>query len=441
MAEHPLKVEVEDIGPVKRKLKIEVPSAQVAQEMDRVYRSLGKRVKVKGFRPGKVPRPVLEMYYRKQAEQEVSDNLVHHSLGEALKEKSLEPVGLNWPEPLPPVVEGQGYTYSVELELPPEFTVENYLGLTLEAQEAEVAEAESDARLEEIRQMNAVLRPPAEPREVREGDFVVLDYQGYFAGQPLPEAKEENKYLQVGAERFHPEFERNLIGLSPGGEARFTVSFAPDFVNPLLAGKVLDFQVKLHELKEKIVPDLDDSFAQALGGNFQTVADLRGAVQEDIIKEKEQARTAKLETQALDRLIAQTPFELPEALIRQEQENILRDQWQSLQEQGINVAELDQNRMLEAVKPSAERRARAKLILERIAAQENVAVDDAQLEDGLERLATRSGRDVAQVRQFYQENNLLEALRRQLRDEKTLKLLVEQADIKAPEPPAPQEQA
>jgi len=441
MAEHSLKVEVEDISPIKRKLKVEIPAAEVDQEIDKVYRSMGKKVKVKGFRPGKVPRSVLEMYYRSQVEREVVDNLVRRSLGEALKEKALEPVGVNWPEPAPQVFGGQDYSFNVELEMLPEFTVENYLGLTLEAEPVEVSEAEVNARLEEIRQMNAVLRPPEEPREIREGDFVVLDYQGYFAGKALPEAKEENKYLQVGSGRFHQEFERHLIGLSPGSEANFTVSFAPDFANPLLAGKVLDFHVKIHEMKEKIVPDLDDAFAQALGGNFQTPADLRSAVQEDIIKEKEQARKAKLETQALERLIAQTPFELPDALIRQEQENIVRDQWQSLQEQGINVAGLDQNRMLEAVKPSAERRARSKLILERIGTQENVTVDDAELEAGLERIAARSGREVAQVRQFYQENDLLEILRRQLKDEKTLKLLVEKADIQAPEPPASQEQA
>ncbi len=440
MAETSIKVEMEDIGPVKRKMKIEVPSAQVDREIDRVYRSLGKTAKVKGFRPGKVPRSVLEMYYRKQVDQEVMDNLVRRTLEEALKEKALEPVGINWPEPAPQVLEGQDYAYQVELEIPPEFTVENYQGLSLEAEEAEAADAEVDARLEEIRQMNAVLRPPEEPREIREGDFAVLDYQGYFAGQELKEAKEENKYLEVGAGRFHPEFESHLIGLSPGGEARFTVSFEADYANPLWAGKVLDFQVKIHEVKEKIVPDLDDAFAQALGGNFQTLADLQAAVRKDIIKDKEQARKAKLESQVLDQLIDRTPFELPEALIRQEQENIVRDQWQSLQQQGINVAGLDQNRMLEAVRPSAERRARAKLILERIANQENVAIDDTEVDAGLARIATHSGRDFAQVKQFYQENNLLEALRRQLRDENTLKLLVDQAEIKAPEPPAPQEQ-
>jgi trigger factor len=441
MAETSIKVELEDTGPVKRKLTIEVPSAQVDREFDLVYRSLGKKAKVKGFRPGKVPRSVLELYYRKQVEDEVAENLVRRSLGEALKEKALEPVGVNWPEPAPRVVEGRDYTYRVELEIPPNFAVENYLGLPLEAEEVEAAEAEVDARLEEIRQMNAVLRSPEEPREVREGDFVVLDYQGYFGGQELKEAKEENKYLQVGSGRFHPEFERHLMGLSPGGEARFTVSFAPDFVNPLWAGKVLDFQVKIHEVKEKIAPDLDDAFAQALGGNFQTLADLRAAVQEDIIKEKELARKAKLETQVLDKLTGQTPFELPEALVRQEQENIWRDQFQSLQQQGINVSGLDQNRMLEAMRPSAERRARAKLILERIATQESVAVDDAEVDAALARIAAHSGRDFAQVRQFYQENQLLETLRRQLRDEKTLKLLVDQAEIKAPETPALEEQA
>jgi len=440
MAETSVKVEVEDIGPVKRKLKIEVPATQVDQEIDQVYRSLGKKVKVKGFRPGKAPRSVLEMYYRKQAEDEVADNLVRRSLSEALKEKALEPVDINWPEPAPRVVEGRDYIYSVELEIPPEFTVEDYLSLPLEAQEVAATDAEIDARLEDIRQMNAVLRSPVEPREVREGDFVVLDYQGYFGGQELKEAKEENKYLQVGSGRFHPEFERQLLGLSPGAEARFTVSFAPDFANPLLAGKVLDFQVKIYEVKEKIASDLDDAFAQALGGNFQTMADLRAAVQEDIIKEKDLSRKAKLEAQILDKLIGQTTFELPEALARQEQENMLRDQWQSLQEQGINVAGLDRNRMLEAMRPSAERRARAKLILERLATQEGVAIDDAELDAGVARIAAHSGRDVAQVRQFYQDNNLLEALRRRLRDEKTLKLLVDQAEIKAPETPAPQEQ-
>src|SRR4030042_1532755 len=123
---YPMKVEIENLGEVKRKIMIEVPSAEVNQEVDRAYLKLGKNAKVKGFRPGKVPRSILELYYRKQVEQEVSDSLVRRSLGEALKEKALEPVSLNWPDPPLPVVAGEDYRYSVELEVNPAFNVEDY---------------------------------------------------------------------------------------------------------------------------------------------------------------------------------------------------------------------------------------------------------------------------------------------------------------------------
>ncbi len=195
MTECPIKVEIENLSEVKRKLRIEVPSAEVAQEVDRAYRDLGKKAKVKGFRPGKAPRSILELYYKKQAEQEASDNLVRRSLGKVLREKALEPVAVIWPEPPPQVVAGEDYRYSVELEVSPEFTVEDYLGLKLEAEEVAVTEEMVDERLEEIRQANALLRPLNESRAIQDGDFVVLDYQGYFAGQPVAGAKAENIYL------------------------------------------------------------------------------------------------------------------------------------------------------------------------------------------------------------------------------------------------------
>ncbi|OGP74101.1 MAG: trigger factor [Deltaproteobacteria bacterium RBG_13_58_19] len=429
MTERPIKVEVENLSEVKRKLEIVVPSAEVTQEVDRAYRDLGKRVKVKGFRPGKIPRSVLELYYRRQVEQEVSDTLARRSLGEALKEKALEPVGLNWPDPLPQLVADAEFRFSVELEVAPEFTVADYLGLTLTDPGAEVTEEMVAARLEEIRQANAVLQPVADPRPIQEGDFVVLSYQGYFAGQALAEGKAENTYMEIGAGKFNLEFERQLLGLLPGADTRFSVALPPDFFNPLMAGKVVEFQVQIQEIKEKVVPEWDDAFAQSLGGNFQTLADLQGAVREDIIKGKERDRQTRLEQQVLDQLLAAQSFEAPPSLIRQEQENILREQFERLVQHGVNLAGLDQGKMLESVRPNAERRVRVRLLLERLAAQEGVSIAADELEAGLERLAERSGRDLAQVRQFYQEHDLMEVLRRQLGDEKIMKLLLDKANL------------
>jgi trigger factor len=431
MTESALKVEMENLSEVKRKLKIEVPSTEVTQEVDRAYRELGKRAKVKGFRPGKVPRSILEMYYRKDIDHDVSETLVRRSLGEALKDKGLEAINLNWPEPAPPVVAGEDYRYSVEIEVAPEFTAEDYLGLTLSAPEVLVTDAEVEARLEEIRQANALLQPPAEDRGVQEGDFVVLDYQGHFAGQPVEGAKSEGTYMEVGHGKFNAEFERNLLGLKAGAETRFAVDLPQDFANPLIAGKVIDFAVKVQEVKEKVVAELDDAFAKNLGGNFQTVADLRTAVREDIIKGKEQERQALLENQVTDRLLARHQFEAPPSLIAQEQENLLRDQMDRFRQHGIDSAGMDTARMLEVMKPMAERRVRARLVLSRIADQENLAVDEAGMDAALARIAVNNRRDVTEIRKFYEEHDLLGALRRTLLDDKTMKLLLDKAEITA----------
>jgi trigger factor len=434
--ENAVNVEIEDLSAIKRKLKIAVPAAEVTLELDRAYRQLGKRAKVKGFRPGKVPRSVLEMYYRKQVEQDVSDTLVRRSLAEVLRDKDLKPIDLSWPEAPPPVVSGQEYRYSVELEVSPEFAVADYLGLKLEAPEVEVTDAEVEKRLEEIREANALLKPPAEARGVQAGDFVVLDYQAHFAGQPVEGAKEEGTYVEVGSGKFNADFEHNLIGLQEGTEARFAVSLPEDFAKPLLAGKVVDFQVKIYEVKEKVVAELDDTFAQNLGGNFQTVSDLRKALREDIINTKEQERQAHLENQVADQLLASHQFEVPPSLVRQEQENLLRDQMDRYRQMGMDPANMDTDKMLEVLLPMAERRVKVSLIMERIAAQENLAVDQGEVDDTLERIAANSGRDVAEVKRVYEEHGLMGSLRRRLLHDKTMKLLLDSAEINAAAVPA-----
>jgi trigger factor len=442
MTESALKVEMENLSGVKRKLTIEVPSTEVTQAVDRAYRELAKKAKVKGFRPGKVPRSVLEMYYHKDIDHDVSETLVRRSLGEALKDKGLEAINLSWPEPVPPVVSGEDYRYSVEIEVAPEFTAEDYLGLKLAAPEVVVTDDEVEARLEEIRQGNAVLKPPAEDRGAQAGDFVVLDYQAHFAGQPVEGGKSESTYVEVGTGKFNAEFETNLLGLKTGAETRFAVSLPGDFANPLLAGKVVDFAVHVQEVKEKVVPDLDDTFAQNLGGNFQTVTDLRTAVREDIIKSKEQERQALLENQVSDQLLARHQFEAPPSLIAQEQENMLRDQMDRFRQHGMDTAGMDPARILEVMKPMAERRVRVRLILSRIADQENLAVDDAETDAALARIAVNNRRDVAEIKKFYQEHDLIGALRRTLLDDKTMKLLLDKAEITAgaAEPAKPAEE-
>jgi trigger factor len=166
---------------------------------------------------------------------------------------------------------------------------------------------------------------------------------------------------------------------------------------------------------------------------------LRDAVREDIIKVKERERQAQLEQQVLDRLIASHPFELPPSLIRQEQESMLRDQLANLQQYNINFEGLDLQKMLDSVKPRAEFRVRSRLLLEQIAQQEGITVEESEMEAALQRLADSSGRTVTQVRDFYREHNLMDSLRRQLRDEKAMKMIIDQANFGAAPAEARQE--
>ena len=436
MTESAVKVEVENRSEVKRKLTIEVDSSEVTEEVDLAYRELGKKAKVKGFRPGKVPRSVLQMYYHKQVEEEVGETLVRRSLAAALKEKDLEAVNLTWPEPPAAVATGQDYRYTVEIEVTPKFEVKDYQGLELGAAPVEVADAEVEARLEEIRQHNAMLKPPLESRPVQDGDFVVLDYQAYYAGEAAEGGKAEGTYVEVGTGKFNADFEKSLIGLTEGAESRVTADLPNDFANPLLAGKSVDFQVKIQEVKEKMIPDLDDTFAKNLGGNFQTLDALREAVREDIIKGKERERQAILENQAHDQLIGKHPFEVPPSLIKQEQESLFREQWERYSQYGMDPAQMDHTQLLEALQPMGERRARVKILLERIADQEDIRVDEAEADATLARIAVHSGRDVNEVRKFYQERDLMEGLKDQLRAEKAIKLVMDQAKISDAAPQA-----
>ncbi|MFP3867545.1 MAG: trigger factor [Desulfobacteraceae bacterium] len=425
-----MKVEVEKINPVQRKLWIEVPSEEVDKNLDRAYRNLKKKARVKGFRPGKAPRSILERLFKKQVEEEVIQDLLRNSLDEALKEVDLHPLMLQMPQQLPSIIQGDNFKYSVELEITPEFRVENYLGLKLEAQPVEVTPAMVDQRLAEIQELNAWVKPVSEARPIQADDFVLLDYEAFQDGEPISGGSSQNYHLEIGSRRFNVDFEQRLIGLNQGDQADIRVDLSEDFFNPALAGKTIDFKVKIHEIKEKELPQLDDDFAKGLG--FQTLDDLRESIKKDIIKKMEKQRQTKLRDQVLDHLVRQTEFEVPPFLVRQEQEYILREQLEALQGRGINLAGLDKEKMLEKLRDLAERRTRSHLILEKVAEQEGITVNNAELELGYQQLADRLGEEPARIREFYQQNQRVEEFRSHLREEKALQLLIEQAEIVSP---------
>lgn len=427
-----MKVEVEEVSAVSRKLLVAVPSQEVDQKVDHAYRVWGKKARIKGFRPGKAPRSVLERYFKKQIEEEVSQELLRDSIDEALKEVNLQPVTIRFPEKVPLLIPGDDYKYSVEMEISPEFTPDNYFGLSLSAEKIEVSEEMVDKRLAEIQESNATLEPIADHRPIQSGDFVLLDHQAFWEDQPVEGGSRENYHLEVGVGRFDPGFEQRLVGMAPGQEEEFQVELASDFYNPLMAGKTIDFKVKIHAIKEKQVRPLDDAFAQALDGKFQTLDDLRQAVQSDLILQAERQHKGKLREQLFDQIIEASPFEVPPSLVLREQERLLREQMNIFQQRGLNMVGMDEEKLLAALKGPGERRARLHLILEKIAAQEKITVNPAEVEMAYHQMAAQMQEDVARLKKFYQDNDLEDDLKRQLREDKTMELLLEKSIISTP---------
>jgi len=429
-----MEVKVEEISPVERKLSVAVPSQNVDQQMELAYRTWNKKAKVKGFRAGKIPRSILQRYYGKEIEEQVTEELLRQSLNEALDEVNLQPVMVKMPSNLPPLVQGETFSYSVELEVAPEFTPKNYLNLDLESAPAVVTEEMVDNRLEDLRQRQATLEPIGEERPIREKDFVVLDYQAYENDTAIEGGGSDNAYLEVGAGKLPAEFENRLVGLQKGEEIAFTMDVPADFINPAIAGKGVEFKVKILEIKKLETPALDDALAQTFSDEFKTLADLRQAVHADLERRSEQEHYEKLRQQVMDQIVEHNSIELPPSMIRQEQERLVRQQLQMLEARGLNIAGLDPEKMLERVKEVAEKQTRVNLILDKIAEGEGLTVNDEDLEAGYQRIANQAGDSLEMVKKIYQQRQLVDNLRTQIRAEKTLEFLIGKANVKSSAP-------
>ncbi len=422
-----MEVKVEELSPVECKLSVAVPPENVAAQMEQAYRQWGKKAKIKGFRPGKVPRTILKRYFGKEIEEQVSQELFRQSLNEALDEVKLQPVTVKMPNALPPLVEGDAFSYSVEVEVAPEFTAKDYLNLTVTSTPVEVTEAMVDQRLEELRQYRATLEPIEVDRLVQEKDFVVLRYQALENGEPIEGGGSDNAYVEVGSGKLPADFEQRLVGLAKGATTSFVMDVPADFVNPAIAGKTVEFQVEILDIKELRVPELDDALAQSFSPDFQTLADLREAVRRDLEQRQEKANYEKMRQQVIDQIVEHNPVEVPPSLVRQEQEAMVRQQLNLLQSRGLNISGLNPESLLEKVKDQAEKQTRVNLILEQIADQEGITVSEDDVTAGYQRIAAQVGDTPEMVKKVYEQRQMVADFKSQIRAEKTLEFLIEKA--------------
>jgi trigger factor len=427
-----MQVSVEEVSSVKKILHIEVPQEQIQKELDSAYSELKKNAKVKGFRPGKVPRSVLERLYGKDVHLDVSSKLIQNSFQDAIKETELKMVGVPNIEP-PDLNPSAPYAYDATVHIHPEIADIEFKGLKLEKNDYPVDESAVEVQLKMLQKNLAQVKPINEDRGAQPGDILLLDYEGFKDGKPFSETqKTENFTMKLGDSNALAEFNEHLPGMEPGQTRVIRVTFPQDQQNTAIAGQTIDFTVTLKEIREEILPPLDDELAKN-AGPFQSLSELKTSIQEDLKRRYEKRTEHELNEQVFTALIDRAPFEVPAPLIDYEMDQIISDTERTFSQRDMSLedAGLSREALSEKYRDVAEKQARRHLILSKIVSQENLEVSEAEIDDELREMAEAYHQPFEAVKkQFMAQPDHMAFFKETLLEKKAIQLIVNSSEVK-----------
>jgi trigger factor len=424
-----MQVNIDEVNATRRKLAVEVPVEEVTAEFDRAFGRVQKQAKLKGFRPGRAPRSVVEKLFGDQVRADVLSHLIEHSYADAVKQAGLRPVGP--PEIVPESVEaGKPLRYSATIDVLPKIEIGDTRGLPAKRPRREVADADVDRAVEQLRESLAELRPVEGREEAHEGDFVSVDYEGFVDGRPLPEGKRDNRLFELGGGAVPPEFERALTGAKVGETKTIEVSYPAEHADSGLAGKTARFDLVLRAVREKILPPADDELAKE-HGECTTLAELRAKLRERIADSFRREGDEQVREQLLDEILRRNPFEIPASLVGRQVDAFLED---LLDRVGAQRAALEGDtqrldKLREEYRPRAERQVRAVLALDAIAERDRVEVSEPEVDQRIAEIVQRAGEHASRLREIYRDPSSRDELRARMIRERALDAIVAAASV------------
>ena len=424
-----MQVSVEDVSALTKRMNIVLSQDYVAKAIEAAYDKLKGEVNLKGFRKGKVPRQVLEKNYGAKVEYDVADKMIQETYFDALEQVNLDAVA--HPEIRDYKYESDGsFAYQAEVDVRPQFELGEYKGLAIEMSSIGVTDEEIDKELEMLRSQMAPLKG-VEGRGIAEGDIAIIDFAGFHDGEAMKQVKGENYSVDVGSGRNGKEFEEKLIGLNKGQEATQEVEFPAGFSNPVLAGKKVEFRISVKDVKERVLPALDDDFAKEVGEEFKSLAELREKIRERRTRQKEDARRGDLTDRLMAKLLENHPFEVPPRLVAFEIEALIKELENNLDRQGMTLesAGLTKEKLVAQYKEAAEKRVRGDFLLKKIAEKEEIKLENEDIEKGFQRIADQYNMPMGEVKKFFQSRNELLPFMSELLSEKILSFLIEHASV------------
>jgi trigger factor len=422
-------VSVQDIGPCRKQLKIAVPAPAVEAETERVIQEYGRKAKIPGFRKGKVPAELVRRRFQKDIEHEVVERLVPRYWRQAQAESEIEPL-------LPPEVEevddlrpGEALTFVASVETRPHVELRNLHDFDLPAPEVEPGEVEIEEALDELRRQVGTWVPverPAARGDLVSASITELPHPGAAEGA---QGAAQQVEIEVGHPQVWEELSLALTGLAAGQESRFTrreTHEGPPGAESTAHEHERQFRIEAVAVKERELPPLDDELASRISSDFRSLADLREAVIRRLRAQKEELRREARQKALLDQLRDRHPLELPQRVVEQEAEKLLHDYAEGLARQGVDLqrSRIDWREVGTGMRPLAERRVHARLLLDAVAEAERIEVEETEFEGALAALARAQGSSTPALRKSLDEQGRLGTLRAQLRRDKTIRHLL-----------------
>jgi trigger factor len=426
-----MQVQVARISPVVLEVAVEIPADAVRVEVDKAYTNLQRKARVRGFRPGKAPRQVLAHLYGPQVASDVVNAIVNGTLPKALSENNVQPI--NQPQVEPGKFDqGSTFSYKARFEVQPDIAEVVYEGLDL-VRPSEVATEEAVAeQLELFRRQHARLQAPEPARPSQKGDVVTIDFSLAVDGKELKESGGEGVPLELGSNQVLPELDAALQGKSADDKFEVEAKFPEGHSHKDLAGNVAVFRVHMRDVKERILPVLDDEFAKDVG-SFQTLVELRADIHTKLDKMLKDRAESALAEQIVEKLNEKNPLDVPPSLVEQQCRMMEMELLQNARRAGQKVSADDFAKVHNQVHADAEKKVRAGLLMGAIAKKLDVKVTDQDIQKGLEELSAETGKNVAKLRAEYNEPQRRQILIGMILEDKVLDVIEGKANIRTGE--------
>ncbi len=422
-----MNVTLSRISPVKVELSVEVPADTVKAQVERAYSDLGRRAKIRGFRPGKAPRNVLVQLFEPQVKNDVANALVNDTLPGALSGQNIIPVST--PNVEAGNLDATGtFAYKATFEVSPEVESVKYENLELKRPKRDVSDKLVDEQLEGLRKQSATLKAPEAARAAKAEDTLTIDFTLDVDGKKIEDGGAEGVSVELGSKQVLPELDEALLGKKVGDTLDVDATFPDSHPRTDFRSKKGTFHVKVVEVKERVLPTLDDEFAKDTGLG-QTVVELRAAVHSRLEKALKDQSDLAVAEQIVEALNDQNPLDVPPSLVDQQTRLMEQEVIQTARRLGQRLTQEGFNSMRDRIRADAERKVRAGLLMAGIAKKLELKVTDTDLEEGIKELAEESGKNVAKLRAEYREKSKRDMLVGMILEDKILDLIEQKAKI------------